>query len=522
MQAQKKYIARAEARAQEYGPKIYQYHKATNRCQERYDKYSERERKARCIERLHARYKTQIDKAGLGYIPPDYWLIVEEISGAENAANTVLAGVLTGGVYTALQVLSFATGGDGGIKDKRYKYTDDPNHYQHRILAHPNFQKQFEKETGYPMNITELSEFRRHDSTQVRLRQTLQNKGLILPAKWHIDHRQQFARAVANKVKHDADERWQAAMQQKGLDLPINLEWESFQLHPSIQQKIAQQMGDMYVKNVRADWNKANFKRYVLDVNIERRTQRYLNMLNNARVHFEQGGKYAEAGKQALRSVVIPPISMSLSLFLICLTLIKLPLKAVEVIKPSWSTYLPRWATFATKVAPVLLLIVLPVLLVKSQFTHHQQSPVNYFLGKVEQASNPMFSFALRWTLHVQPILHPLGLKLEQHSGIYRSLEPLTHFMAQFDTQLNAYTSEDNPHQQVNKVFNNQATLNISSNVSGATIRIMNIKPKYHHNIRLKPGNYDIQVSADGYQTYRRWHRVLAGKQSINIELKKR
>ena len=39
-----------------------------------------------------------------------------------------------------------------------------------------------------------------------------------------------------------------------------------------------------------------------------------------------------------------------------------------------------------------------------------------------------------------------------------------------------------------------------------ATIRIMNIGPKYRPGMTLKAGAYDIQVSAPGYKTYRRWH----------------
>ncbi|MEJ6476707.1 carboxypeptidase regulatory-like domain-containing protein [Pseudoalteromonas piscicida] len=518
-QATKAYIGRAEARAQKYGPKIYEYHKQTNRCQERYEKYSERERRAQCIERLHARYKAEIDKAGLGYIEPDYWLIVEDVSGLENATNTVLAGVLTGGIYTAMQALSLATGGDGGIKDKRYKYTDDPTHYQRLILAHPNFQAQFQQETGYPMGIPDLVTFRSHDNTQQRLRASLSAKGLALPTKWRIEQRLAFAQAVANKVKADADKRWNEAMQRKGLLLPVNLQWHAFQLHPSVQSKIAEQMGDMYVENVQADWNQANFKQYVLDPNIEKRTVRYLDMIAGARVHFNDGGKYAQAGKQALRSVVIPPISMSLSLFLICLTLVKLPLKGMEVFNPEWNKALPRWGAIGVKVTPTLLLIILPVLVVQNQFTANANSPVNYFLEKVEAASNPIFSYALRWTLHVQPILHPLGLSFEANTGIYQTVEPFTHSLAKLDAELPNWGATSVPKAHLKDIIEQRATLTIVPNVKDAVIRIMNIKPRYQDQMSVQPGNYDIQITAPGYQPYRRWHSISAGNQTLEINL---
>ncbi|KAF7771554.1 hypothetical protein PCIT_a4164 [Pseudoalteromonas citrea] len=518
-QAIKTYIARAETRAQKYGPKVYTYHQEVNKCREYYEKHSERDRRTGCIEKLNAAYKAEIDSAGLGYIPPNYWLIEEDISGLENAASSILAGVLTGGLFTALQAADLATGGDGGMKEKRYKYTDDPMHYQTRILAHPNFHKQFKKDIGYPMGISSLAVFRSHNKTQQRILDSLSKRGLELPKNWHIGQRLQFAQAVADKVKADADRQWRNKMQQKKFDLPVNLDWQSFQLHPNIQNKIAEQMGEMYVKNTKPDWNKKNFKHYVLDPNIEKRTQQYLDMVVGARVHFENGGKYAAAGKQALRSVIIPPISMSLSLFLICFTIIKLPIKTLEVFKPNWSTPPPSYTVATVKILPLALLIMLPVILLENRFTNNTHSPVNYFLYKVESASNPIFSFALRWTLHVQPFLHPVGVKLESDTQFYQYVKPYTHLLALLDARLPKSSVTITPNEVIKRVSTAALYLRIQANIENTTIRIMNIKPKYIDNMKLQPGNYDIQVTAPGFKPYRRWHTLPAGEHTISIEM---
>ncbi len=518
-QATKTYVARAEARAQKYGPRIFEYHKQTNQCLERYSKSSQRDRRTQCIERLQARYKSEIDKAGLGYVEPNYWLIEEDVSGLENTANTAIAGVITGGLSTLLQALSLATGGDGGIKDKRYKYTDDPTHYQRRILAHPNFQAQFQKDTGYPMGIPDLGAFRNHDETQQRIRNTLKTKGLALPADWRVEQRLVFSQAVANKVKTDADAGWNDAMQRKGLSLPVNLQWQDFQLHPSVQSIIAQKMGDMYVDNVHADWSQANFKQYVLDPNIEKRTLRYIDMISDARVHFENGGKYAEAGKQALRSVLIPPISMFLSLFLICITILKLPIKAFELFKPDWQEHTPKWSRWVIKSIPILLICFLPSLLVQSTFTARADSPVNHFLEKVEENGHPVFSTVLGWTLHAQPILHPLGLSFEAHTGIYKKVEPLTHKLAGLDEILPITPSTSNATELLARATQKPVPLTVISNVEGAAIRIMNIKPKYQEGMLLAPGNYEFEIRAAGYQTYRRWHRISEDNHNLEIPL---
>ncbi|KAB2924705.1 MAG: hypothetical protein F9K25_17510 [Candidatus Contendobacter sp.] len=52
-----------------------------------------------------------------------------------------------------------------------------------------------------------------------------------------------------------------------------------------------------------------------------------------------------------------------------------------------------------------------------------------------------------------------------------------------------------------------------------AQIRIMNINPAYRDGIELMPGEYDLEVSAPGYQTYRAWHTLAAGAQKVAIML---
>ncbi|MBH0019815.1 carboxypeptidase regulatory-like domain-containing protein [Pseudoalteromonas sp. SWXJ133] len=520
-QAQKAHIAKASARAQKYGPKIYNYHEKIAKCSDRYKKSSQKDRLSKCYDRAGANYRSDILKAGIGYIPPDYWLIVEDISAAENATSSILMGVLTGGFYTALQAVSLASGGDGGIKDKRYKYTDDPDHYQMLFLKHPKFTQMFVNETDYEFNINSSFAFRGHDTTAKKLRAHFLAKGLKLNNNWKINDRPEFAQAVANKVKAEANRQWNSEMAKHNLSLSPNLSWVAFQLNPQIQAKISDRMGDLYVKNIRADWNKKSFKEKVLDPNIEKRTDKYLAMLNSSKGKFVDGGEYAQYGKQALRSVIIPPISMSLSLFLICLTFSKLPLKLWRLIAPPKNTDKKHPITMLQKLIMPLLILILPVIFISNTFTKDEQSPVNYFLTKVEESSNPVFSYAIRWTLHAQPVLHPLGLAFEDKLKIYQHFSPLSNALANVDILRHSDTSLDAEQQQNRQYMVEQKTkLTITTNVPNANIRIMNIGPKYRSGMILRASRYDIQISATGYKTYRRWHQIDAGEQTLSIELK--
>lgn len=434
-EADKAFVARAEGRAQKYGPKIYEYHDRVQNCIKRYDEYSERDRKSRCINKLNANYNSEIRKLGMGYIEPDYWLVVEDVSTTKNVLNTIIGGVLSGGATTALQALDLATGGDGGFSNKRYKYTKNPAHYQRRILEHPKFYAEFEKETGYPHGINSLVDFRIHSVTQDKVRKTLKRKGLTLQSNWNIGQRAAFTRTVAEKVKGEADKGWKEEIRKTGYDLPPNLRWTGFQLHPAIQREIKKEMGENYVKNVKSDWSEKDFKRYVVDPNINKKVQRIKELVSSSVDLLADGGKYEEDGKQALRSVVVPPISMALSLFLICLTIMKLPLKILEAIKPRWKQAVPKGLPALVSLAIPVLLLVLPVSLSENRFTEDAKGPVNFFLNKIDE-SNPAMSYALRWTLHAQPILHPAGTQLEKATGLYASqfVADVTQALAAKDT----------------------------------------------------------------------------------------
>jgi len=55
----------------------------------------------------------------------------------------------------------------------------------------------------------------------------------------------------------------------------------------------------------------------------------------------------------------------------------------------------------------------------------------------------------------------------------------------------------------------------------GATVRIMNVGPKYHNGIKLAPGNYDILVEKKGYMSTRKWIKITNSDLSTYVRLTK-
>lgn len=64
-----------------------------------------------------------------------------------------------------------------------------------------------------------------------------------------------------------------------------------------------------------------------------------------------------------------------------------------------------------------------------------------------------------------------------------------------------------------------RAYLTVKAEPPGAQIKIMNIALAYADGIELLPGEFDIEVSASGYQTYRQKHNLVAGPQEVRVTL---
>jgi hypothetical protein len=63
--------------------------------------------------------------------------------------------------------------------------------------------------------------------------------------------------------------------------------------------------------------------------------------------------------------------------------------------------------------------------------------------------------------------------------------------------------------------------LTVNPSPSDATVKIMNIPPKYVDGIQLEPGKYDIKVSRHGYKTWRKWINIKNEDVILSIPLTK-
>ncbi|MCL1065865.1 hypothetical protein L2735_03470 [Shewanella olleyana] len=511
------YEARVESRAQQIAPKMYDFFERRNKCADMKKGSS----KDRCYDRLQKGYDKEIAKYSIPYIPPDDWLIREEISTSENVGNSILTGIMTFGLFTAMQAADAVTGGDAGFKDHRMVYTNDVNHYKNVLMV--KMEPDFVKESGgYPLGINTIHEFRHHELTSLKVNKTLKQKGLSLPTTWVMADRTGFDNAVAKKVRQQADAEWRSSMKAKGYDMPPNLTWQQFQQQGDVQKRIQRQMKELYVNPTLADWNNREFKQKIIEPNISRKTTEYLNVLEAQQAEFADGGAFESTGKSALRATIVPPISMSISLALVLLTVLKLPMKAVELVqaKRTSSSDAPKTKGYikaSISGAMLLAIFVVPLTLGSNQYTM-KGSALNYFFEQMEKNDSASISFALRWLLVTQPIVQPIGAGIDQRMFITQGFDAISEPINQFDLTLM-------PEHDISPKANNDhqaqvlLPLTINTNVTGAKVAVMNIKPKYQPGMMLPAGGYDIKVSANGHEPIRKWVYLKADATDFTIKL---
>lgn len=404
----------ARASAEEYGPKIFDYFKRRNQC-----------RSESCVSRLDKRYYQGIEKLGLGKIDPPYWHKQVPVSVTENVSKTIGTAIGTLGLSLIAQGADLISGGDGGFEDSKTVFTNDIDHYEAKIGALPAFDQRFVDKTGYPADIGNFVSFKRHPATSANLIRFLTNKGISMPESWRVTDRNTFDHQVRRKMTNAANAEWAAKTDERGLDIKPNVPWKKFQLLPVVQEKIQAQMGEHYVSPTYADWSKQTFKERVIDRAIDRETQDIIARLEAQEQSFADGEANEVIGKQMLRGIVIPPISMGLSLLLVTLTLIKLPGKLVGLFRKGQ----PRKRKIHMRVGlssfKLALVFAVPLLLWSPAYTQ-EGSTVHYFLAKTAESGGQGTKLFLSWVLHAQPIMHPVGDSLESATLLYeRSARPI-------------------------------------------------------------------------------------------------
>lgn len=479
----KRFSKKSYQAAKKIQPKLERYETQKIKCRD-----SSNENK--CNERLAQEYKQGIKQLGLDYVSPGFW---------GNCRKTFL--------------ISFCG---------RPNYSLDRLTERVMVLNKGKFSK---GSGGYSHSISNFETFKNHPTTALNTRRHLQKKyQLDLPEDWGITDRVTFIRAAKKQVKKNVNDGWRKESNKMGMNMPPNLSWNAFQRHASIQSKIKKNIGSaFYIKPMMASWNNKQFQEYVIHPGIKKETKQILRILNAGSDAMAEGGKYEKQGESALRATVIPPISMALSLFLIIVTMVKLPSKAITILKGKFQIPLPVSLPFSipekinflispiVSIATLILIFAIPLISFSNKYTE-EQSTVNYFLSNMEKNVSSSLSKAIRWTIVTQPYFQGIGLNIEEEFKLYNAFIPWHDYLNKADKIVLPLLNSS--------CHAGLCPLYIHTNINDSVkISVMNIEPIYEPGMKLPPGIYKIKVEAADYKTQNKNINLTLNKQDFHFNL---
>ena len=211
---------------------------------------------------------------------------------------------------------------------------------------------------------------------------------------------------------------------------------------------------------------------------------------------------------------------MAISLALVLLTVLKLPMKAVELVQAKRASSAPRVKPnrlIKPVISTVLLasIFVVPLSMGGNQYTMPGSS-LHYFFDQMEKNDSATVSYTLKWLLVTLPIVQPVGSSIDQRLLITQGFNAISDPINRFDL---AVMPAHKATQPAKSSPTNTALLplTIKSNIANANVSVMNIKPKYQAGMMLPAGNYDIKVSASGQEPIRQWIYLQVDQTSFDI-----
>lgn len=243
-------------------------------------------------------------------------------------------------------------------------------------------------------------------STEVarEVRGQLAKQNIVMPENYRLRSHEGFLKGVEFELtKQLAVAFSDAAVERFGVAIPPRLSTQAFLQHPVVQTPLRSALElDATAAPVAIDMSERTFRDEILVPQLEKKLAQERVRLLAQTAYFADGEPYAEDGKSYVRSVLIPPVAMGLSLFFGLLNLASLGAAFLSKAR------FPAAAILVCKCAFVLLLVLGP-LLVSSQIA--QTEPFQKVVDETQASLGPGRYF-VTWLTSLQPLIYPLGAGL--------------------------------------------------------------------------------------------------------------
>lgn len=241
-----------------------------------------------------------------------------------------------------------------------------------------------------------------------RIRRQIRDEGVPVADNWRPSDKAGFVRAFLGKVRRQVDTTWKSAMLREGLEhlaLPLTLHsFEVFLQHPPIQAEWRREMSMPDHVPLSSRLSYEEYEAQVFTPFLDRLCKEKMRELRSLPGAFAPGGRLEETGRQAIESLVVPPLALAFSLLGAILHLCKFTYYLSRLTLPLRRALLLPAGLFLALLA---LPLALPGSITGSLVYERVETRIT--------ATRPKLAYGIRWIIQAQRLLYPVNKAVLLH-----------------------------------------------------------------------------------------------------------
>ena len=279
------------------------------------------------------------------------------------------------------------------LTDKQVRQlTDESIHKGHLSLMDRAYAKH---SNGMPRDLT-LNAFMRQPQVCSKARAKLVSNNINVPSGWCPDDERAVMQSVDSEARKKIEREWEAGTKKRfGQVVGPDLTEQQFKNLKSVKDSVARALADAPCTKGNAYLSPALFKANCIDPELKKRRDEIREAFTAPTEELADGARLEEKGRQAVRSLAVPPVAMALSLFFSLLALLNFGLKLV-----SGSKVFSHWMF---KLLCVGALIAAPMFMAQGKH------------GAIAELIFPDGSSvgsAFKWVIAMEPAIYNVGKQL--------------------------------------------------------------------------------------------------------------
>ena len=310
-----------------------------------------------------------------------------------------------------------------------------PTHLKDVFIQHDHLAIMFLDEVGYDLSIDSHKKFITDPKTIKFAVEKLNERGVAMPTKWTLFERSIFDSLVTKKTTEQAKSKWGKGMRDaSGEYIKPGLTWRQFQLTDLVQDKARKTLGDDYIYPILFEYNDDLFLTKLLRPIMKQREGRARERLSDSLEYFEEDGDLYQDSRNILKAVLVPPISMTISLILIFWSLLNV-ISGLPSVFPNSRFVSPLERTKVLMVVFLVSLFLAPKYLTPWFYPTISEKANNETISVMMEGLNLPLEKAIDWALHMQPIIQKIGHGMNGAFPIFENFKgsALEHFLKDLD-----------------------------------------------------------------------------------------